>query len=133
MYVCLTYIMATYFLNYESTALELHKSHYYSLLSFQFRDATGDTVQTLRLRVPPLATLLGGSSVVVNGSMLHRAGPLGARATADLEIFLLNTVWLPVYIYNTYVLYVYEPYSHDCIIYHYTVCTHNRYIEYTYE
>ena len=105
-------------------------THYYSLLSFQFRDATGDTVQTLR--VPPLATLLGGSSVVVNGSMLHRAGPLRARATADLEIFLLNTVWLPVYIYNTYVLYVYEPYSHDCIIYHYTVCTHNRYIEYTY-
>ena len=69
-------------------------THYYSLLSFQFRDATGDTVQTLRLRVPPLATLLGGSRVVVNGSMLHRAASL--RETADMEIFLLNTVWLPV-------------------------------------
>ena len=67
-----------------------------SLLSFQFRDATGDTVQTLRLRVPSVSTLSGGSRVVVNGSMLHRAGSLGVRETADMEIYLLNTVWLPV-------------------------------------
>ena len=50
----------------------------------------------------------------MNGSMLDRAASLGTRATADMEIFLLNTVWLPLY--NTYVLYVPAPYSHDCII-----------------
>jgi len=50
--------------------------------------------------VPPLATLSGGSRVM-NGSMLDRAASLGTRATADMEIFLLNTVWLPVYIIHT--------------------------------
>lgn len=90
---------ATYFKLNRKSALYYIRLIIILFYSFQFRDATGDAVQTLRLRVPPVATLSGGMRVM-NGSMLHRAGSLEGRATADMEIFLLNTVWLPAY--NTY-------------------------------
>ena len=63
-----------------------------SILSlFQSPDVTGDTIQTLSLRVPSIAFLEGGSGVV-NGNRMQGTGSLGTRATADMEISLLNAV-----------------------------------------